>query len=100
MWTDASLAVGGARARSGILAAFDGAILVWKSQRQPLCAWSACEAELEAMSLGLSEGVRVFGILEALYGGGQSISHLIHGDNTGAITNDSSVRLFAHDIPP
>ena len=50
--TDASLAPGGSRSRSGVALFLGDHLLYWKSQRQALVAWSATEAEVEATAIG------------------------------------------------
>ena len=48
--SDASLAPGGARSRSGIALFLGNHLLSWKSQRQSIVAWSATESEIEGYS--------------------------------------------------
>ena len=49
--SDASLAPGGARSRSGIAMFLGDHLVYWKSQRQSIVAWSATESEIEATAV-------------------------------------------------
>ena len=63
---DASFAPTGGRSRSGIVVQRASHILVWKSERQKLAAWSVAEAELEASALALEKGVTLRTLLHQL----------------------------------
>ena len=81
--SDASLAPGGSRSRSGIAIMFGKHLVGWKSQRQALVAWSATEAELDATALAFQDGVKLLATLESILG--EKLNVVANGDNAGAI---------------
>ena len=81
--SDASLAPGGARSRSGVALLFGSHLVGWKSQRQALVAWSATEAELDATALAFQDGIKLLATLESIMG--EKLRVLANGDNSGAI---------------
>ena len=81
--SDASLAPGGARSRSGVALMFGSHLVGWKSQRQALVAWSATEAELDATALAFRDGIKLLATLESILG--TKLKVLANGDNSGAI---------------
>ena len=81
--SDASLAPGGARSRSGIALFLGNHLLSWKSQRQSIVAWSATESEIEATAIAIQEGIKLHAVLEELLA--VKIHIVANGDNAGAI---------------
>ena len=81
--SDASLAPGGARSRSGVALMFGSHLVGWKSQRQALVAWSATEAELDATALAFQDGIKLLATLESILR--TKLKVLANGDNSGAI---------------
>ncbi|OLP85945.1 Retrovirus-related Pol polyprotein from transposon TNT 1-94 [Symbiodinium microadriaticum] len=81
--TDASLAPGGSRSRSGVALFLGEHLLYWKSQRQALVAWSATEAEVEATAIGFQDGLKLHAVISELVDGAVPIR--AYGDNAGAI---------------
>ncbi|CAE7400820.1 RE1, partial [Symbiodinium sp. CCMP2456] len=81
--SDASLAPGGARSRSGIALFLGEHLLLWKSQRQSIVAWSATESEIEATTGAMQEGIKLHAVIEELLG--SKIRVVANGDNSGAI---------------
>ncbi|CAE7837310.1 unnamed protein product [Symbiodinium sp. CCMP2592] len=81
--SDASLAPGGARSRSGVALFLGSHLLYWRSQRQALVAWSATESELEAMAIAFQDGLKLHAVIAELSGRAPRI--LAFGDNSGAI---------------
>ena len=51
-WCDAGYGGEGTRAQSGILVAWGGAVVLWRSSRQATSSMSTCEAEVAAAALG------------------------------------------------
>ena len=50
-WSDAGYGGPGMRSQTGSLIAWGGAVVVWRSSRQPVSALSTCEAEVAAAAL-------------------------------------------------
>ena len=59
-WSDASFAGMSTKSQTGVVIAWDGAIVLWRSSRQPSSALSTCEAEVAAAATSwqLVEGLR------------------------------------------
>ena len=59
-WSDASFAGMSTRSQTGVVIAWDGAIVLWRSSRQSSSALSTCEAEVAAAATSwqLVEGLR------------------------------------------
>ncbi|CAE7683973.1 unnamed protein product [Symbiodinium sp. CCMP2592] len=55
--SDASLAPGGARSRSGVALFLGDHLVYWKSQRHSIVAWSATASEIEATAVAIQEGI-------------------------------------------
>ena len=83
MISDASLAPGGARSRTGVTLFLGDHLICWKSQRQSLVAWSATESELEATAIAFQDGVKLHATLQAILG--EPLKLVANGDNSGAI---------------
>ena len=81
--SDASLAPGGARSRSGVALFLGNHLLYWKSQRQSIVAWSATESEIEATAVAIQDGIKLHAVIEELLAG--KIHIVANGDNAGAI---------------
>ncbi|CAE7033277.1 RE1 [Symbiodinium sp. CCMP2592] len=81
--SDASLAPGGARSRSGIALFLGDHLVYWRSQRQSIVAWSATESEIEATAAAIQEGIKIHAVLEELLA--CKIHIIANGDNAGAI---------------
>ncbi|CAE7548918.1 RE1 [Symbiodinium sp. CCMP2592] len=81
--SDASLAPGGARSRSGVALFLGSHLLYWKSQRQALVAWSATESELEAMAIAFQDGLKLHAVIAELLNNAPRI--YAFGDNSGAL---------------
>ncbi|CAE7437089.1 RE1 [Symbiodinium sp. CCMP2592] len=81
--SDASLAPGGARSRSGVALFLGDHLVYWKSQRQSIVAWSATESEIEATAVAIQEGIKIHAVLEELFA--CKIHLVANGDNAGAI---------------
>ncbi|MEC9354534.1 MAG: reverse transcriptase domain-containing protein, partial [Candidatus Thermoplasmatota archaeon] len=68
-WTDAGFAGADTKSQNGLVVTWGGTIIVWRSSRQMVSAFSTAEAELNAASLGwqIIEGLRLliadFGIV-------------------------------------
>ena len=58
-WSDAGYGGVGTKAQTGVLIAWAGAVVLWRSSRQPTAALSTCEAEVSAAALA-------FQVLEGL----------------------------------
>jgi len=85
IYTDASLAPGGDRSRSGIVIAINGYIVHWISKRQELAATSSCEAELNGSFLGLKTGIGLRALMAELIDEGEAELRMF-GDNEAALT--------------
>ncbi|CAE7816426.1 unnamed protein product [Symbiodinium sp. CCMP2592] len=81
--SDASLAPGGARSRSGVALFLGSHLLYWRSQRQGVVAWSATESELEAMAIAFQDGLKLHAGIAELSGRAPRL--LAFGNNSGAI---------------
>ncbi|CAE7250990.1 RE1 [Symbiodinium sp. CCMP2592] len=81
--SDASLAPGGARSRSGMALFLGDHLVYWRSQRQSIVAWSATESEIEATAAAIQEGIKIHAGLEELLA--CKIHIIANGDNAGAI---------------
>ena len=81
--SDASLAPGGSRSRSGVALFLGDHLLYWKSQRQALVAWSATEAEVEATAIAFQDGLKLHAVVSELVDSKVPIT--AYGDNAGAI---------------
>ena len=81
--SDASLAPGGSRSRSGVALFLGDHLLYWKSQRQALVAWSATEAEVEATAIAFQDGLKLHAVISELVDG--TVPIRAFGDNAGAI---------------
>ena len=82
--SDASLAPGGARSRSGVALLLGATYIVgWKSQRQAFAAWSATEAELDAPTPVFQDGSKLFVTLETILD--QKLKVLANNDNSRTI---------------
>ena len=64
--SDASLAPGGARSRSGTALFLGDHLVYWKSQRPSIVAWSATESEIEATAVAIQEGIKLHAVIEEL----------------------------------
>ena len=84
VYSDASFSPEGGRSRTGIAISLNRSLLYWRSCRQQLTAWSATEAELEAMTEALCVALKLKHTLEEVL----NVSMLVvqRGDNQGAIT--------------
>jgi len=85
IYTDASLAPGGDRSRTGIVIAMNGYIVHWISKRQGLAATSSCEAELNGSFLGLKTGIGLRALVAELVDEGEAEMRMF-GDNEAALT--------------
>jgi len=85
IYTDASLAPGGDRSRSGVVVAINGYIVHWVSKRQEISATSSCEAELNASVIGLKIGIGLRALLNELTDEGDAQMRMF-GDNEAALT--------------
>ena len=94
--SDASLSPGGSRSRSGTVILWGSHVIGWRSQRQTLTAYSAQEAELEAMAQTVELGTKIYQLLEAI--AGRPISSCLEADNTAAIVAVTKEDWFEAEV--
>ena len=81
--TDASLAPGGDRSRTGVVVSVNGVVLCWQSTRQSIVAISSCESEINASMTGLKLGLAIRELLEEALQ--DKVPVKLFGDNMAAI---------------
>ena len=68
--------------------------MLWSSKRQPLTAYSTCEAEIEAMASTTQELIHVSELIGALTD--QDLELKLMADNASAVTLVVRTRFIAH----
>ena len=81
--TDASLAPGGDKSRTGVVVTLNGAIVHWTSSKQSLTAVNTCGSELNASMTSMKLGIGIRGMIEDV--SKKKVATSLVGDNTAAI---------------
>ena len=81
--TDASLAPGGDRSRTGVVIAINGMIVCWQSTKQSITAISSCESEINATVTDVELGLTIRQLIEDVTG--IPLPTNLYGGNVAAI---------------